>query len=397
MMQPMLIDIAAARERVLAPTHPLPAERVALDQALGRTLAEDVVSDELLPPFDSSALDGFAVGSNEAGELPVVGESRAGTPLDGTLQAGEAIRISTGATTPAGAAAVVGVENAEAFDGRVRVPATRPGANIRRAGEDLQVGERIITAGTTLGPAELSVLASLGRPEAVVGGRPRVAILTTGDELVEPGTPLGPGQIRNSNAYGLAAMAQAAGATVVRRTIVRDDRAETVAAIAGALEIADVVVISGGVSVGPHDHVKPALAELGAREVFWRVALKPGKPTWFGTRGEQLVFGMPGNPVSALVTFHLFARPALRALAGAETHDKHARAILDVTVPREPGRDQVLRCRLDAREDGWHVAPTKPQGSHVLSSMVGAGAYALVPRGEGEIAAGSEVDIELLS
>jgi molybdopterin molybdotransferase len=392
-----LIDIAAARERVLAHTHALPPERVALVDALGRTLAEDVISDELLPPFDSSALDGFAVGSNEAGELPVIGESRAGTPHDGELGPGQAIRISTGATTPAGAVAVVGVENAESFDSRVRVPATKPGANIRRAGEDLQKGERILAAGMTLGPAELAVLASLGHAEALCGSRPRVAVLTTGDELVEPGTPLGPGQIRNSNAYGLGGMAQAAGAEVVRRAIVRDNRTETVDAIGRALDAADVVVISGGVSVGPHDHVKPALAELGVDEVFWRVALKPGKPTWFGTRAEKLVFGMPGNPVSALVTFHLFARPALRALAGAATNDKHARAILDVAIPREPGRDQVLRCRLDARDDGWHVAPTKPQGSHVLSSMIGAGAYALIPRGEGEFPAGAEVDIELLS
>jgi molybdopterin molybdotransferase len=392
-----LIDIQAARDLVLERVQPLPAERVALADALGRTLAEDVASGEDLPPFDSSALDGFAVGSNEAGELPVVGESRAGTPSDRPLRSGEAIRISTGATLPDGAAAVIGIERVETFDGRVRVPATEPGANIRRAGEDLRSGERVLDAGAPLGPAELAVLASLGRPDALCGGVPRVAVLTTGDELVEPGTPLGPGQIRNSNAYGLAGMAQRAGARVVKREIVRDDRAGTIAAIGAALEGADVVVISGGVSVGPHDHVKPALAELGVEEVFWRVALKPGKPTWFGTRGSQLVFGVPGNPVSALVTFHLFARPALRRLAGADPADTRTRARLDVAVPREPGRDQVLRCRLDARPDGWHVAPTKPQGSHILSSMVGAGAFALVERGDGEIPAGSDVDIELLS
>jgi molybdopterin molybdotransferase len=177
---------------------------------------------------------------------------------------------------------------------------------------------------------------------------------------------------------------------------VRDDREQMVAALAGALETADVVIVSGGVSVGPHDHVKPALAELGVEERFWRVALKPGKPTWFGTRGEQSVFGLPGNPVSAIVTFHLFARPALRRIAGGETDDTRAQAVLDVPYRREPGRDQVIRCGLVARPDGWHVAPTKPQGSHVLTSMLGADCLAFVPPGEGELEAGAEVEFELL-
>jgi molybdopterin molybdotransferase len=220
--------------------------------------------------------------------------------------------------------------------------------------------------------------------------------MTTGDELVEPGEPLGPGQIRNSNAYGLAAQAQRAGARIVERTIVRDDRAGTVAALGAALERCDVLVISGGVSVGPHDHVKPALAELGVEEVFWRVALKPGKPTWFGTRGDKLVFGVPGNPVSAMVTFHLFARPALRGLAGADPGGTRAHAVLDAPVARNPGREEVVRCRLDAGDDGWHVRPTKAQGSHVLTSMLGAGAYALIPAGDGELAAGTRVEIELV-
>jgi molybdopterin molybdotransferase len=391
-----LIDIRVARERVLATVRPLPGERVAIAGALGRVLARDVASTEDLPPFDSSALDGYVVGGLEGGELPVVGESRAGTPATRRLGPGEAMRISTGAALPEGAAAVVGIERAEPGDGTVRLPPSEPGANIRRSGEDLRAGERVLSAGADLGPAELAVLASLGHAEVACGAAPRVAVMTTGDELVEPGEPLGPGQIRNSNAYGLAAQAQRAGARIVERTIVRDDRAGTVAALGAALERCDVLVISGGVSVGPHDHVKPALAELGVEEVFWRVALKPGKPTWFGTRGDKLVFGVPGNPVSAMVTFHLFARPALRRLAGADPADTRTTALIDVDVPREAGRDQVLRCRLDARPDGWHVGPTKPQGSHILSSMVGARALALVPRGEGTLAAGQRVDIELV-
>jgi molybdopterin molybdotransferase len=225
---------------------------------------------------------------------------------------------------------------------------------------------------------------------------PRVSVLVTGDELVPPGEPLRPGQIRDSNAYGLAAQAVRAGARVLGRRIVRDDRDATEAAFGAALEEADVVIGSGGVSVGPHDHVKPALAALGVEERFWGVRLKPGKPTWFGARNRTLVFGLPGNPVSAMITFHLFARPALRRLAGANPDGTRATAVLDVALPRTRGREEVVRCRLEAREDGWHVRPTKAQGSHVLTSMLDAAAYALVPAGEGELPAGTRVDIELV-
>jgi len=392
-----LIDIATAREVVLANIQPLPPERVALADALGRVLAEDVESAEDMPPFDSSALDGYVVGDTSGGELPVVGESRAGAPAQAALAPGQAMRISTGAAVPEGAAAVVGVERAEAANGRVVVPPMEVGANIRRAGEDVPAGELVLRSGDDLAPAELGALAALGRADVLCGAAPRVAVLTTGDELIEPGAgPLAPGQIRNSNAYALAAQAQRAGARVIAREIVRDDRAHTVETLARALDAADVVIVSGGVSVGPHDHVKAALAELGVEEHFWRVALKPGKPTWFGMRGQKVVFGLPGNPVSAIVTFHLFARPALRRLQGGGAHDTRSQARIDVDYPREPGRDQVLRVRLDARPDGWHVAPTKPQGSHVLTSMLGAGAFAIIPRGEGQVEAGSPVDIELL-
>jgi molybdopterin molybdotransferase len=222
-----------------------------------------------------------------------------------------------------------------------------------------------------------------------------VAVLVTGDELVAPGDPLGPGQIRNSNGYAIAAQAARAGARVLPARIVRDDREATEAALTEALEEADVVCVSGGVSVGPHDHVKPALAALGVDERFWGVRLKPGKPTWFGSRGDTLVFGLPGNPVSAMVTFHLFARPALRRLAGADPFGSRARAIADADLRRSPERDQVIRCRLTLGDDGWHVQPTKAQGSHVLSSMLDAQAFALVEAGDGVIAAGDRVDIEL--
>jgi molybdopterin molybdotransferase len=393
-----LIDIATARGRVLDAVRALPSERVPLADALDRVLAEDVHSLDDLPSFDSSALDGFVVGDTAGGELPVVGESRAGTPTDRPLGPGEAMRISTGAAVPHGGVAVVGIERSESRNGHVVLPPSVEGANIRRAGEDIRGGQLVIPAGSDIGPAEIGVIAALGHAEVAVGRVPRVAILTTGDELIEPGAgPLAPGQIRNSNAYALTAQARRAGAHVIGREIVRDDRRRTVDQLAAALENAEVVVLSGGVSVGPHDHVKPALAELGVEERFWRVALKPGKPVWFGTRGDRYVFGLPGNPVSAMVTFHLFARPALRRLTGGDAHDSRTRAFMAVAIEREPNRDMVLRCRLQARPDGWHVTPTtRAQGSHVLTSMLGAEALALIPRGEGELSAGEPVDIELL-
>jgi molybdopterin molybdotransferase len=359
-------------------------------------LAEEVASPHDIPPFDASAMDGYAVIAGPAAELAVVGESRAGHPAERRLAPGEAIAISTGAVVPAGADAVVPVERVTAADGRVAVPDTSAGANVRRAGEDLRSGEAILGAGAALGPAELAVLASVGRERVSCGVRARVAVVVTGDELVPSGRPLGPGQIRDSNATALAALARCAGATVVLAEHVRDESEPTVDALRRAIGAADVVCISGGVSVGEHDHVKAALAALEVEERFWGVALKPGKPTWFGAAGATLVFGLPGNPVSAMVTFHLLARPALRALAGADPADTKIRAVLDEPVGLSPRREQAIRCRLAARDDGWHVTPTKAQGSHVLSSMLGAGALALVPAGDGTLEAGARVDAELL-
>ncbi len=391
-----LRPISEARELVLTSVRRLPAEEVALVDARGRVLAEDVSSPLDVPPFDCSAMDGYAVAAGDDGELRVVGEARAGRPAGRRVEPGTAVRISTGAAVPEGADAVVQVEKVEEGDDSVRVPATAPGDNIRRAGEDVREGDVVLRAGAELGPAELGVIASLGRPRASCAARPKVALLVTGDELAEPGELLEEGQIFSSNAHALAAQIDAAGGELVRRQRVADDAAETRSALARALEEANVVCVSGGVSVGPHDHVKGALRELGVEERFWGVRLKPGKPTWFGVRGETLVFGLPGNPVSAMVTFHLFARPAIRALQGADPGARRASAVLDEAVRRSPGRDQALRVRLRSDGDGWHAATTGAQGSHVLTSMLGAGALALIPRGEGELAAGERVEVELL-
>jgi molybdopterin molybdotransferase len=396
-----LIDLETARARVLAAVRgPVAAEPVVLPRALGRVLAADVVAADDVPGFDNSAMDGYAVRAADTAEapvvLPVAGESRAGHPADAPLPAAAAMAISTGALVPDGADAVVRVEDTtpdgDAVEVRVAVEA---GRDIRRAGEDVDAGSTVLRAGARLGSAELGVLASVGVAEASCTRRPRVAVLTTGDELVGPGEPRGPGDVRDTNGVSLAALAVGAGAEVASVARVADEPEATVAALSHALR-ADVAVACGGVSVGTHDHVKPALAELGVESAFWGVALRPGKPTWFGTRGDTLVFGLPGNPVSAMVTFHLFVRPALLALAGAGQPRDVVQATMDEPYAKSPGRAHVVRCAVEARDDGWHVHPTGPQGSHVLTSMLGAGALALLPADRGDVAAGERVEIELL-
>jgi molybdopterin molybdotransferase len=223
-----------------------------------------------------------------------------------------------------------------------------------------------------------------------------VALLVTGDELAEPGAALAPGQIYSSNGWALAGLVERAGAELVLRESVRDSAEQTRGALARALEAADLVCVSGGVSVGEHDHVRGALAELGAEQRFWGVALKPGKPTWFGARAGVLAFGLPGNPVSAMVTFQLFARSALLALQGAAPGAARGEAILAEPVRLIPSREQAVRVRLEPGAEGWLATPTGEQGSHRLTSMLGAGALAMLPRGEGELAAGQRVTVELL-
>jgi len=390
------IAIEEARRLVLAAISPLEAGEVPVGEALGRVLAEDVSSEVDVPPFDSSAMDGFAVGPGAAGALPVVGESRAGHPFAGALEAGEAIRISTGAVVPEGAAAVVPVERTETAGGRVDVGTPEEGANIRRAGEDVRAGSTVLTQGTELGPAEVGVLASVGRASAACARRPRVAVLATGDELAPPGAPPEPGRIWSSNPLTVGAQVARAGGEVVLSETVPDSAEATRVALSRALTGADVVCVSGGVSVGEHDHVKGAFAALGVEERFWRVAMRPGQPTWFGMAGPVAAFGLPGNPVSAMVTFHLFARPALRALQGADPAATRTTAVLAEAVARHPRREQAVRVRLEHADDGRRATPTGPQGSHILTSMIGADALALIPSGEGELASGERVEIELL-
>jgi molybdopterin molybdotransferase len=394
-----MITVAEAREIVLRHVEPLGVETLPVDDALDRVLAADLVAAGDVPPFPCSAMDGYAIRSGDARrQLAVVDESRAGRPSGRTVADGEAIRISTGAAVPLGADAVIRQEDVHAdTDTIILDAATTPGENIRAAGEDMRAGVTVLKKGMTLGVVELGVAVGAGAGELTVARRPGVAVVSTGDELVGPGLPLGPGEIHNSNAPMLAALATRCGALPVKPERVRDDRAQTERTLATALDGADVLVVTGGVSVGPHDHVKPALEALGVAEHFWRVALQPGKPTWFGTRSGKLVFGLPGNPVSAVVTFTLFVRPALAALQAAnEERGPRTSATLGVAVARNPRRDQAVRVRLEYRDGATIATPTGPQGSHIVTSLLLADALAVIPLGEGELPAGTRVALEML-
>ncbi len=400
-----LLPVADARAAVLAEVaKTLPSERVRLEEALGRVLAADVVSSESVPGWDNSAMDGFAVRSADTtgataeapATLHLTGESRAGAPASAVLAQEEAFGISTGAVVPGGADAVVRVEDTSLDGDTVSVLVeVEPGHDIRREGDDIRAGDTVLRTGAVLGSAELGVLASVGEPEPECARRPTVAIVSTGDELLAPSESMRPGGVRNSNAYTLPALARLAGADVVSVERCPDDRDATRDAAARATQ-ADVAVFCGGVSVGDHDHVKEAFARAGAEERFWGVALRPGKPTWFGVGEGGLAFGLPGNPVSAVVTFILFVRPALRALQGASPDLDAVEAMLADDVPRMDRRDQAVRCGLTLAARGWIATPTGPQGSHVLTSMLGADALTVVEAGTEPAREGTVVKAELL-
>jgi molybdopterin molybdotransferase len=348
-------------------------------------------------------MDGFAVLAADTREPParlrVVGEARAGALADAAVEPGTAIRVSTGAQMPAGADAVVRQEITEAGDDEVVVlEAVAPGNDVRYAGEDIPAGATILQAGTLLGAAEIGGLAAVNIARPAVVRRPRVALVSTGDELVEPGRELRPGEIRDANGPALTAAVRAAGAEVVSNLRVGDDRAATVATLDEALRGADVVATIGGVSVGPHDHVRPALESLGARQVFCRVSLKPGGQVCFYiAAGGTLVFALPGNPASALTAFRVLVVPALYALLGRSQNLHTARGVAAVDLPGTIGRTSVIRCSAEMRDDGWHVTPNGDQRSHILTSMLGLPALALVPDDREVLRAGEAVDIEYVS
>jgi molybdopterin molybdotransferase len=389
-LMPPLLSIAEALARVLARVRPLESELVPVTESAGRVLAEDVAALIDLPPFPSSAMDGFAIRAADVpGELPIVFRIAAGRPAERALEAGEAMEISTGGTVPAGSDTVVPIENVVEHDNNVQVPdSVTPGAHIRPIGGDVRAGDALLAAGTVLGAAQIGALAAAGIAEVSCSRRPRVVVLSTGTELRAPGEALGPGQIYESNGAMLAAAFEAAGALVDRIGPVADDEDEHRRALEWGLE-ADVLVSSGGVSVGPHDLVRRILGELGAEEDFWGVAVRPGKPLAFATRGATLVFGLPGNPVSALVAVELFVRPALRALQGdSSPGPNYATARLAASVHRNAARDELVRARTARDGDEIVLEPVSGQESHMIARAAGADALVLVLSGEGELAAG---------
>ncbi|HZT16702.1 MAG TPA: gephyrin-like molybdotransferase Glp [Gaiellaceae bacterium] len=390
MTAPLPID--DARRLVLAHARPLSAEEVTLAEALGRVAAADATAAVDLPPFSSSAMDGFAVrAADTPGTLKVAGESAAGRPAPVAVSAGTAVAISTGAVVPEGADAVVPVEETTEADGGVSVGGVSPGANVRPRGGDVAAGAVVVARGMRLAPAAVAALAAAGVPAVSCACRPRVAVLSTGSELRPPGAPLAAGQIYESNGLLLSAQLRTAGALASVREPVPDDEEVLRRALAEALE-ADVLLTSGGVSVGPHDLVRRLLAEAGVEEVFWGVAVRPGKPLFFGTRGTTLVFGLPGNPVSALVGFELFVRPALEALQGLATPGPSFRpGRLLSPLRRDARRDQLVRALSRAAEDAVALEPLTGQESHMIVRAAAADALVLVPRGEGELAAGDTV------
>ena len=418
-----MISVEEALERILAFVHRLEPEQQPLPDALGQVLAEDAVAGFDIPPLDNTAMDGYAVRAADTADadesnavrLQIAGELAAGYLYDGEVAAGTAVRIMTGAPMPRGADAVVPFEetdeqvaSSEHRPGKFQkgaetvgiLKAAKQGANVRNAGEDVRQGDVIMRAGTTLNAAQIGVLASLGYAEATVYRRPAVAILSTGDELLEIGAPIAPGKIYDSNAYSVASMVREAGGIPKRLGIASDTVEALTAKLHEALD-ADLVVTSAGVSRGDYDVVKDVLAKEGEID-FWTVRMKPGKPLAFGTfdAGKRRVphIGLPGNPVSSMITFELFGRAAIFKMLGKSGWQRQqVQAIAKERIVNTDGRRVYARAILTERDGQYHVSLTGPQGSGILTSMALANALAVVPEDVAAIEPGDEVTCLILS
>jgi molybdopterin molybdotransferase len=370
-------------------------------------LAEDVVASRSLPSFDNSSMDGYAVRYDDVAAasedhpvlLPVIGDIAAGSGGVYTINSGLCVRIMTGAPLPAGADAVVPVEWTDGGVARVRIDrAPWPGQNIRRAGEDVVAGETVLTAGTGLGAAQIGLLAALGKPRVRVRPKPRVVVFSTGNELVDVGVEPGPAQINESNSYTLTAAARECGAIAYRIGIVPDDRVRLLSMIEDQLVRADLVVTTGGVSAGAYDTVKEVLSRLGTVE-FTKVAMQPGMPQGFGTIGPDStpIFTLPGNPVSAFVSFEVFVRPAIRRMLGVQQmYRQLVRATLTEGITKSEGKRAYVRGRIEVREGAYTVAPVGGMGSHLVADLALANAFIVVPEHVTSVPAGATVSVMML-
>ncbi len=384
----------------------LPAETMRFDIAYGHVLAENVESIEDIPPFDNSAMDGYALYASDATAasadnpviLDIVGEVFAGHMPGGGISRGKTMKIMTGAALPDGADAVIMVERTEQRGRKVALfTPVRKGENIRRQGEDCRKGAWILKKGTLLGPAHVGMLATLGRYKVKAVPRPRVAILATGDELLEPGESMAPGKVRNSNSYSIEALVKACGGVPCLLGLARDRREEIGEKIERGLESADMLVTTAGISVGEGDLVREVLEHHGVTMSFWQVAIRPGKPTAFGKAGALPVFCLPGNPVSSMVTFLQFVRPAILALRGlAFDSMRTVQAVLERDVEKKRGLRYFIRVSLRDIEGVCRARPTGPQGSGILSSMVRADGLMILSEEYERVAAGEMVDVQLL-
>jgi molybdopterin molybdotransferase len=385
-------------DRIAQSTSP---ELVPVVDALDRVLAEDVRAPFDVPPSDNSAVDGYGVAAGDipvtgVRELDVIADLPAGSVFDGVVKSGEAIRIMTGAPIPAGVDTVYPQEIVQRDGARVRIGALEKGANVRGRGEDITSGTTVVGAGVPLRPQEIGLLTSLGLVQVLVHTRPRVALLSTGDEVAEPGAVRKPGQIYDSNRFTLRGSIARCGGDVIDLGIVPDRREVLRARLLDAASMAEVVVSSGGVSVGVYDLVKEVLEEIGGIE-FWQVAMQPGRPLAMGAIGGAHFFGLPGNPVASMLTFMLFVRPAIYKLAGRRRvfpDTFHARAA--EPMRKKTGRREFKRGILSyaSEEKAWHVRTTGPQGSGILSSMVAGNCLIVLDEDRGDVAPGELVEVE---
>ncbi len=400
-----MITVDEAIDQILSRIIPLGCERVSILESLGRVMGEDIRAPRDIPPLDNAGMDGYAVrhedirGASEKApvRLEVIEDLRAGFLSEKTVGKEQAIRIMTGAPIPGGADAVIPVEETERGDGFVFIQATASaGQHIRRAGEDVKEGDWVISRGDILRPSEVGMLASVGRPYISVHQRPLVAILCTGEELVDVGETLDGVKIVSSNSYTLAAQVKECGAIPVQLGIAKDRKEEIKEKVLQGLR-ADVFISSAGVSVGDYDFVRDVLKELGVEMIFWRVAMKPGKPVAFWIFGGKPVFSLPGNPVSSMVTFEQFVRPALLKMMG---HRRLFRpvveAFLEKEIQKEPGKRHFVRAMISSGMDGYRVTATGPQGSGILISMVRANGLIIIPEDREVVRAGEKVGVQLL-